>query len=106
MEWLKIFESEKEARGRIRENVPQLVVARGKRICLVLHRGSFFAVQDSCTHQGDTLSKGKVNFLGEIICPWHNYRFRLDTGLATDSDCKPLLTYDIKYDENGFYIAV
>jgi nitrite reductase/ring-hydroxylating ferredoxin subunit len=106
MEWLKIFNSEEEARQQIREDRPQLVVAHGKRICLVLHQGSFFAVQDTCTHQGDSLSKGTVNYLGEIICPWHNYRFRLDSGLPADSDNKSLQTYDIKFDQNGFFIAV
>ena len=106
MEWLKIFGSEEEARTRIKENIPQLIIVKNKRICLALHEGTFYAVQDSCTHSGESLSKGKVNYLGEIICPWHNYRFQLSTGTACDSSCRDLVTYPIKSDQSGFFIGM
>jgi len=106
MEWLKIFESEEKANNKVKENTTQLLIVKGKRICLARHNGQFYAVQDSCTHQGESLSKGKVNFLGEIICPLHNYRFQLDTGHACDSSCGDLLTYAVKSSDSGFFIAV
>ncbi|MEJ7643177.1 MAG: Rieske 2Fe-2S domain-containing protein [Chryseolinea sp.] len=106
MEWFKIFESEGKARDRVQEHAPQLVIINGKRICLARHNGRFYAVQDSCTHQGDSLSKGKVNFLGEIICPLHHYRFQLDSGQACDSSCPSLLTYAVRSDDSGFFIAL
>ncbi len=105
MEWLKIFESDEKARDKIQEYKTQLLIINSKRICLARHNGQFFAVQDSCTHRGESLTKGKVNFLGEIICPWHNYRFQLDSGRACDSSCADLLTYAVKSDESGFFIA-
>jgi len=85
---------------------PQLLILNGKRICLSLHNNSFFAVQDSCTHNGESLSKGHINYLGEIICPWHNYRFDLQSGKACDSSCRDLITYPIKVDENGFFVGI
>jgi 3-phenylpropionate/trans-cinnamate dioxygenase ferredoxin subunit len=106
MEWLKLFGSDEEARARIKENIPQLIIAKNKRICLALHEGVFYAVQDSCTHSGESLSKGKVNYLGEIICPWHNYRFQLSTGMACDSSCHDLVTYPIRSDQSGFFIGI
>jgi 3-phenylpropionate/trans-cinnamate dioxygenase ferredoxin subunit len=106
MEWLKIFESEEHAKNRIKENSAQLLIVNGKRICLARYKGEFFAVQDSCTHHGESLSKGKVNFLGEIICPLHNYRFKLDSGRASDSSCGDLLTYAVKSSDSGFFIGV
>ena len=106
MEWLKIFESEEIARNKIHEHKTQLLIVNGKRICLARHNGQFYAVQDSCSHNGESLSKGRVNYLGEIICPWHNYRFQLESGRACDSSCSDLLTYAIKSDDSGFFIAV
>jgi len=106
MAWLKLFESEEEASKKLTEHKPQLVVAQGKRICLVMHNGSFYAVQDSCSHNGESLSKGTINYLGEIICPWHNYRFELSTGRACDSSCRDLATYSIKSDASGLFIEV
>ena len=106
MEWIKIFSSEEEARKRIAADQPQLLVVHGKRICLVLHQEVFQAVQDTCSHNGESLSKGRVNYLGEIVCPWHNYRFDLKTGRACDSSCRDLATYPIKSDGDGFFIGI
>jgi 3-phenylpropionate/trans-cinnamate dioxygenase ferredoxin subunit len=106
MEWIRVFSGEAEARQRILPGQPQLVILNGRRIALVLFAGTFYAVQDACTHNGESLSKGRVNHLGEIICPWHGYRFALLGGKACDSSCRDLTTYPVKADETGFYIGV
>jgi nitrite reductase/ring-hydroxylating ferredoxin subunit len=106
MEWIKIFPTEAEARLRILPQKPQLLIVHGKRICLALHDDVFYAVQDSCTHNGESLSKGRLNYLGEIICPWHGYRFSMQSGRASDSSCPDLTTYPIRADASGFYIGL
>lgn len=106
MEWVKVFSSEAEARERIPADQPRLVILGSKRICLVLHGDQFYAVQDTCTHNGESLSKGRINYLGDVICPWHGYRFELETGRAADSSCRDLVTYPIKIDNSGFFIGL
>jgi nitrite reductase/ring-hydroxylating ferredoxin subunit len=106
MNWIKIFSTELEARQRLVTGKPQLLIIHGKRICLLLHNDRFSAIQDACPHNGESLSKGQVNYLGEIVCPWHNYRFDLQTGKACDSDCRDLVTYLIKNDETGFFVGI
>ncbi len=106
MEWIKIFSTEAEARQRLASGKLQLLILTGKRICLSLHGDNFFAIQDSCPHSGESLSKGKVNYLGEIVCPWHHYRFDLQSGKARDSDCRDLITYSVKIDESGFFVGI
>jgi nitrite reductase/ring-hydroxylating ferredoxin subunit len=106
MEWIKIFATESEARLKIQADQPQLLILNGKRIALVLHDKEFYAVQDSCTHNGESLSKGKINYLGDIICPWHGYRFELATGRACDSSCADLKTYPIRIDGDGFFVGI
>jgi nitrite reductase/ring-hydroxylating ferredoxin subunit len=106
MQWIRVFTSENEAKQRIQASKPQLVILDGKRICVVLHGGSFYAVQDSCTHSGASLSGGHINYLGEIICPLHNYCFNLQTGTELSSRSRDLATYPIKIDETGFFIGV
>lgn len=106
VEWLKIFANELEAKQRIAPDKPQLVIVNGVRICLVRHNENFLAVQDACSHNGESLSKGKVNYLGEIICPWHGYRFELKSGRACDSSSPELKTYPVKIDDTGFFIGV
>lgn len=106
MDWIRIFGDETEARKRIQPNRPQLIVVNGRRICLALFNDRFYAVQDSCTHSGDSLSRGHVNYLGEIICPWHNYTFDLGSGRECQSRSKDLRTYPLKMDESGFFIGI
>jgi nitrite reductase/ring-hydroxylating ferredoxin subunit len=106
MEWLKIFSNEQEARQRLENNKPQLVIANGKRICLVQHKNTFLAVQDSCSHSGASLSKGSVNYLGEIVCPLHSYCFSLQTGQELSARSRNLITYPVKIDETGVYIGI
>jgi nitrite reductase/ring-hydroxylating ferredoxin subunit len=106
MEWVKIFPSSKAAREILLENKPQLLIVDGKRICLVLRNSKFYALQDSCSHSGESLSKGTINFLGEIVCPWHAYRFSLQTGRESGERSRDLINYPIQEDETGFYIGV
>lgn len=106
MKWLKIFPSLDEAKQKILPNQPRLLIVNEQRICLVNFNNEFFAVQDKCSHNGESLSKGKVNHLAEIICPWHNYRFSLKDGAAKDSSCPHLKTYQINADKSGFYISI
>jgi len=95
MEWIKIFPSETVARATIHEHIPQLVIVGGMRICLAMHEGKYFAVQDQCTHNGESLSKGQINYRGEIVCPFHGFRFDLNGGMARDSTSHDLTTYPL-----------
>jgi 3-phenylpropionate/trans-cinnamate dioxygenase ferredoxin subunit len=106
MEWIKIFSDVDEAMKRIQAGRPQLLIVHGRRICLTLVDDTFLAVQDACSHNGESLSKGHINYLGEIICPWHNYRFDLRSGKACDSSSPDLKTYPVKVNESGFFIGI
>jgi nitrite reductase/ring-hydroxylating ferredoxin subunit len=41
--------------------------------------GTFYAIEDVCTHRGGPLSEGTVQGT-EVTCPWHGARFDLTTG--------------------------
>ena len=106
MEWIKIFAHEEEARRRITPMQPQLLIINQVRISLTLYNEKFYAVQDACTHQRESLSKGKVNHSGEIICPLHHYRFALCDGRAVNAHAGDLRTYPIKINGDGFFIGI
>jgi nitrite reductase/ring-hydroxylating ferredoxin subunit len=106
MEWVRIFPSGNVAREKLQENKPQLLIVHGKRICLVLRSTQFYALEDTCSHSGESLSKGIINYLGEIVCPWHAYRFSLASGRESGERSRDLISYPIQEDETGFYIGV
>jgi len=106
MQWVRIFDGQAQAAQILQDDEPKLLVVHGKRICLVMRGDTFYAVQDKCTHNGDSLSKGKVNYLGEVICPWHNYRFDLQSGRESSTRSADLITYPLKIDEAGFFVGI
>jgi nitrite reductase/ring-hydroxylating ferredoxin subunit len=69
MEWIKVFSSGEEARRKLTENKPQLLIIRGQALCLVMRGGAFYAVENKCSHNGEQLSKGLVNFWVKLYAP-------------------------------------
>ncbi|MFQ5851114.1 MAG: Rieske (2Fe-2S) protein [Candidatus Binatia bacterium] len=57
----------------------KMVEVNGKKIALFNVDGSFYAIDDTCTHRGGPLSEGS---LGEkhVTCPWHGAVFDVTTG--------------------------
>jgi nitrite reductase/ring-hydroxylating ferredoxin subunit len=106
MEWIKVFSSGEEARQRLRENTPQLLVVGERSICLVMRGGLFYAIENKCSHNGESLSKGLVNFLGEVVCPWHGYRFSLKTGRECAERSRDLQIYPMKENEEGVFVGL
>ena len=55
------------------------VEAGGKRIALFNIDGTFYAIDDTCTHRGGPLSEGMV-MGAEVTCPWHGSVFDVTSG--------------------------
>jgi nitrite reductase/ring-hydroxylating ferredoxin subunit len=104
MATIKVFSDMQEAQSRLTVNKPQLLIVEGVRICLVLRDGELLAVQDKCTHNGESLSKGTVNYMGEVVCPWHGQRFDLRTGRESGERSRDLVIYPISNTPEGVFI--
>jgi nitrite reductase/ring-hydroxylating ferredoxin subunit len=104
--WIKIFSSDVEARAKLKMNVPQLVIIGELRVVIVLLADRVVAVQDYCTHNKESLSNGKVNYAGEIICPWHGHCFNLKTGRESQQRSADLKTYAVMQHAMGLFIDV
>lgn len=104
--WVKIFTGTEEARAVLLPNKPQLLLLGTLRIMLVQTDGNIFAVQDFCTHNKESLSKGLVNYRQEIVCPWHGHCFDLRTGREARQRSADLITYAIREEQDGVFIEV
>ena len=106
MDWIRIVESIEAAHAMLVENQPKLLIVRGKRICLVRHNGQVLAVQNSCTHSGGSLHLGTVNYLGEIVCPAHQYQFNLKNGRENGQRSNDLECFAVRESEDGVFILI
>jgi nitrite reductase/ring-hydroxylating ferredoxin subunit len=106
MEWIKVFSSSGEMRERLKEGTPQHLMVNGQSICMVLWKGELRAVENKCPHNGESLSKGKINYLGEVICPLHGYRFNLKNGREGDERCRDAETFPVKENDEGVFVGL
>ena len=76
------------------------VFVRDRRIAVFNDTGKFYAVDDTCTHVGGSLSEGLCED-GIITCPWHSAQFRLKDGRGIGEHAyRSLATYPISV-KNG-----
>lgn len=59
----------------------KIVEAGGERIALCNVGGTFYAIQDLCTHDDGPLGEGTLRG-GVVECPRHGARFDVKTGAA------------------------
>ena len=57
----------------------KLVEVSGKKIALFNVEGSFYAIDDTCTHRGGPLSEGILDG-NEVTCPWHGAVYDVTSG--------------------------
>ena len=57
----------------------------GRMVAVFNEGGVLKAIDDMCPHMGASLSEGHFEN-GEVLCPWHAWRFSLDDGSWLDSD--------------------
>ena len=55
------------------------VEVAGKTIALFNLDGTFYAIDNTCTHRGGPLSEGELEG-SEVTCPWHGGIFNVTTG--------------------------
>jgi 3-phenylpropionate/trans-cinnamate dioxygenase ferredoxin component len=82
------------------EEVPpgtsKVITVEGRRIALFNVNGTFYAIDDTCTHEEASLGTGAVN--GEVVaCPKHGSRFHIPTGRVLSLPAVvPINTYQVK----------
>ena len=63
-------------------------------------QGSFYAIEDLCTHDGEELTGGPIDG-DQVICPRHGARFCIRTGKALTAPAyEPATTFPVRV-ENG-----
>ena len=73
-EFVKVAKTAEIAPGRTK-----MVEVNDKEIALFNVDGSFYAIDNACTHVGGPLSEGELDG-PRVTCPWHGSIFNVTTG--------------------------
>ena len=87
------------------EQSVRTIIVEGKKICLGRFRDTYYALDDKCMHAGGHLGEGKCDAKGNVICPFHRYRYSLIDGRNTSGEGYYANTHPLEIRENGLYIG-
>lgn len=84
----------------------KLVQAAGHSIALFNVEGTFYAIDNTCTHRGGPLSEGQLS--GDTIeCPWHKAHFNVKTGDVTGPPAQAgVRSYPVQVKGNDVLVEV
>jgi len=77
----------------------------GKDILVINLDGNYFAMDDTCTHAGASLSEGSID--GDVItCGWHGAKFNCKNGKLTKFPAKinDVKSYNVTVDADEVFI--
>src|SRR3954453_13731710 len=78
----------------------------GRPIALFNVDGSFYAIDDVCTHDGGPLAEGELEG-GEIRCPRHGARFDVRPGQAPCFPAvEPVTSHAVELRGDDIYVAL
>ena len=94
------------AKSEISTATSKLIEVAGKKIAVFNVDGTFYAIEDTCTHRGGPLSEGEVE--GDAVtCPWHGATFNMKTGEVTGGPAPASVTcYKIRVEGDDVEIEV
>lgn len=78
----------------------------GRAIAVFNYEGSFYAIDDVCTHDGGPLAEGELDGT-EVECPRHGARFDVRTGAVTRFPAvEPVPTHPVEVRDDGVYVRI
>jgi 3-phenylpropionate/trans-cinnamate dioxygenase ferredoxin subunit len=90
-EWVRVAKVEDFPPGTVRT-----VEIEGTAIAVFNLHDHYYAIEDVCSHEAETLSDGEVEG-EEIVCPRHGARFSILTGRALSPPAhEPVTTFPVQ----------
>jgi nitrite reductase/ring-hydroxylating ferredoxin subunit len=80
------------------------VVVGEREVALFNVAGTFYAIDNTCPHQGGPLGEGWLE--GTVVtCPWHAWCFDLRTGAMTLGEFSQIDTFEVQVEGSVVSIA-
>ena len=67
----------------------------GERVAVFRYDGQISAISNVCQHQNGPLGEGRI-VNGCVVCPWHGYEYRPDSGVSPPPFTEKIPTFDVR----------
>ena len=81
------------------------VRANGRIIALYNVDGTFYATDDTCSHNGGPLGEGTLEGT-TITCPWHHWQYDVTTGQMMVNASTKIDTYAVRVEGTDILVDV
>jgi 3-phenylpropionate/trans-cinnamate dioxygenase ferredoxin component len=94
--------------GKVSDITPGKMIkctVNGKEILVVNSHGNFYAIDDTCTHSGASLSEGQLDDT-TVTCGWHGAQFDCKSGKLTKFPAKinDLKSYNVILESDQVFV--
>ncbi|MEL7219917.1 MAG: Rieske (2Fe-2S) protein [Bacteroidota bacterium] len=96
-----LFEKIEDAFKIIKDREMVSILVDGQPFGLARFEETLYIFDRACPHAGYDLTNGRLSPLGTIVCPWHNYQFKLANGQELSERCQHLHIQKIEISETG-----
>ena len=100
MKYVKVMSEEDLPIGK-----SAIISAGEDEIALFNYKGEYYAVANKCPHRGAPLGEGRIEE-GIVICPNHEWRFKLESGANMQNPELFIPTYPVKVKNENIYIGL
>ncbi len=84
----------------------KVVQAGGKTLALFNLGGTFYALDNRCTHVGGPLGEGAVE-RNEVTCPWHGSVFNITTGEVVEPPARrAVATFPVRVERDEVLVEI
>lgn len=92
------------------EDVPEgtvtCVEAEGEEISLANVDRKLYALQKACLHIGDPTCEGRIERERYLTCPWHGWRYDVETGKNDFDLAIETRTFEVPVEEGEVQVAL
>jgi nitrite reductase (NADH) small subunit len=82
----------------------RIVTVNDRSIAVFNVGGSFYAIYNTCPHEGGPLGEGHIKGF-VVTCPWHDLAFDVRNGHGTDSGGYCVGSYEVRVEDEELYIG-
>lgn len=103
--WVKAFESQESFISKVPKNTISQLLVEETRIAVSNESDQLIAFDEKCPHQKALLVNGSCKD-GQIICPWHQYRFNCENGRNESTGEGVLKIYPTKFEGGQWFVGI
>jgi len=77
----------------------------GKTVAVFNCDGNFYAIDNTCKHEGGPLGEGELEGT-VVICPWHGWSYDVTTGVSPDDSSCAVDSHAVKLDGDDVLVEI